>query len=110
MDYLDHEPRAWFLAEEQSILYLDARYSCSGLIDDSALIRLDEAELEAYDAGGHDYLSDLAMRIQDSAPYREESQYFSRDLYRSDPDKRFEEAVTQAIADHTWSAEHRQTP
>ncbi len=110
MHYVDHEPRAWFLVEEQSILYLDARYSYSGLIDNSALIRLDESELEAYHAGGHDYISDLAMRIQDSAPYQEESQYFSRDLYRSDPDKRFQEAVTGAIANHTWSAEHRRTP
>lgn len=110
MHYLDHEPRAWFLVEEESILYLEARYSYSGLIDSSALIRLDESELEAYHVGGHDYLSDLAMRIQDSAPYREESPYFSRDLYRSDPDKRLREAVTGAIADHTWSAEHPGEP
>jgi hypothetical protein len=45
MRYVDHEPAAWFLVEDDGIHYLDARYSYSALIDDSALIRLDDTEL-----------------------------------------------------------------
>ncbi|CAN5586432.1 hypothetical protein BH10ACT7_BH10ACT7_15230 [soil metagenome] len=107
MHYVDHEPGAWFLVEQQGILYLDARYSYSALIDDSALIRLNEAELTAYRAGGHDYLSGLAQGIHNSAPYRDESQYFGRNLYWDPDGKAYRDEVASAIADHTWIAEQR---
>lgn len=107
MHYVDHEPGAWFLVEQQGVLHLDARYSYSALIDDSALIRLNEAELTAYRAGGHDYLSGLAQGIHNSAPYREESAYFVRNLYRSPEGRSYREAVSAAIVDHTWRAEQR---
>lgn len=105
--YVDHEPGMWFLVEQEGSLYLDARYSYSALIDDSALIRLSDAEHTTYLAGGHDALSDLAGRVHNSAPYRSESPFFSRDLYRSADGAQYREAVSAAIADHTWIAEHR---
>ena len=107
MRYLDHHPGAWFLLEQDGVLYLDARYSYSAVIDDSALIRLDDTESEAYRRGGHDYLSGLARRIHNSAPYAQTSRFYGRDLYRGPGGTRYREAVAVAIADHTWAAEQR---
>ncbi len=107
MHYLDHESGTWFLLGHRGGVYLDARYSYSALIDDSALIRLDDAELEAYRSGGHEYLTDLATRIHHSAPYLESSRYFPRDLYRGPEGARYRQVVADAIADHTWIADHR---
>jgi hypothetical protein len=106
MRYVDHEPAAWFLVEDEGVLYLDARYTYSALIDDSALIRLDDTELRGYLSGGRDYISDLARGIDHSAPYRVESAYFARDLYRSPGGPKLRDAVGAAIVDHTWAA-HR---
>ncbi|MFI5427523.1 hypothetical protein [Aeromicrobium sp. UC242_57] len=107
MQYVDHEPAAWFLVEQQGILYLQARYSYSAIIDDSALIRLDDSEVKAYRARGHNYLSALARRIHDSAPYQEESPYYPRNLYRQPGGTQYREAVTTAIVNHTWIAQQR---
>ena len=108
MRYVDHEPGMWFLVEQHGDLFLDARYSYSAMIDDSALIRLDAAEVRAYRAGGHDYLTDLARGIHHSAPYRAESRYYARDLYGRDEDGRgLRDAVRAAIADNTWAAERK---
>jgi hypothetical protein len=107
MRYVDHEPAAWFLVDDEGALYLDARYSYSALIDDSALIRLDDTESRGYRAGGHDYLSDLARGIHHSAPYLAESAYFSRDLYRGPTGRELRDAVGVAIADHTWAARRK---
>jgi hypothetical protein len=107
MHYVDHEPGSWFLVEQQGVLHLDARYSYSAIIDDSALIRLDESETDSYRARGHDYVSGLARRIRDSAPYSQESPYRDRDLYRGPDGKAYRAAVTSAVANHTWLAEQR---
>lgn len=107
LQYVDHARGGWFLLRQRSDLYLDARYSSSGIIDDSVLIRLDESECEAYRTGGHDYLSDLAMRIQNSSAFLAQSPYYPRDLYRSTDGKRYRREVSAAIADHTWMAERR---
>ncbi len=107
MHYLDHEPGAWFLLEHQGHVYLDARYGHSALIDDSALIRLNAAEVEAYRIGGHEYLNDLAGRIHHSGPYLEASRCFPRDLYRGSGGPTYRRAVAEAVADHTWIAERR---
>jgi hypothetical protein len=109
MHYVDHEPGAWFLVERQGTLYLDARYSYSAVIDDSALIRLDDAEAAEYRTGGHDYLSRLAERIHNSGPYRKESPYHARNLYRGPDGKELREAVSAAIVNHTWLAQQRGT-
>lgn len=109
MRYLDHEPGGWFLLEQDGVLYLDARYSYSALIDDSALIRLNATELKAHRLGGHDYLSDLATRIHNSAPYAENSRFFARDLYRGDDRARFRKAVADALANHTGRGRARST-
>jgi hypothetical protein len=107
MQYVDHEPAVWFLVEQDGVLYLDARYSYSAIIDDSALIRLDDAELEVYRAGGHEALTELARRIHDSAPYRDESPYYTRNLYRGPDAKAYRTAVTAAVVNHTWIAQQR---
>ncbi|MFT3861943.1 hypothetical protein [Micropruina sp.] len=101
MRYLDHEPGGWFLLEQDGSRYLDARYSYTALVDDCALIRLSDAELKAYRLGGHDYLSDLATRIHNSAPYLEKSRFFSRDLYRGPDGPQYRRAVHDALAGHT---------
>lgn len=107
MRYVDHEPAVWFLVEDAGVLFLDARYSYSALIDDSALVRLDATEVGRYREGGRAYLGELARRIHDSGPYVVESPYFARDLYRGPDGARLREAVGAAIAEHTWAAEHR---
>lgn len=107
MEYLDHEPGGWFLLQQDGVLYLDARYGYSAVIDDSALIRLDETECEAYRLGGRAYLSDLATRIHDSAPYLADSRFFPRDLYRGPDGARYRRAVTDAVVDHTWITTRR---
>jgi hypothetical protein len=107
MRYVDHEPGTWFLVEDEHARYLDARYSYSAVIDDSVLIPLDETELEAYRAGGHDALTDLARRVHNSAPYRPESPFFERNLYRGADGEAYRSAVATAIAEHTWLAEQR---
>lgn len=50
--YVEHEPGMWFLvAQHGDGLLLDARYSYSAIIDDSALIRLDDGERRAFAEG-----------------------------------------------------------
>lgn len=83
LEVVDFQPGAWFLLQRgDGTLLLDARYSYSALIDDSAVVVLSESERAAYDAGGSDYLDDLQQRIHHSAPYREESPWHDRDLTR----------------------------
>lgn len=100
MKVIDHLPAGWFLLEHDSRLYLDARYSYSAVIDDSALVELDQQELAAYREGGHEYISELAEAIHMSAPYREGSPYFSRDLYRGDQGRHWRAQVAAAVAAH----------
>jgi hypothetical protein len=109
MHYVDHEPGAWFLVEQQGAPYLDLRYTVNQMVDDSALIRLDESELAAYRTGGHDYLSQLAQRVRDSAPYSEKSPYYERDLRRGPDGKAYRDAVSAAIVNHTWLARQRRS-
>ncbi|MDR6174237.1 hypothetical protein QE364_000735 [Nocardioides zeae] len=107
MHYVDHEPGAWFLVEERGVLLFDARYVVGSMADDSALVRLDEGELAAYRAGGHDYLTALARRIHDGSPHREDSVFRGRDLYRGPDAERLRAEVSAAIRDHTWLAAQR---
>lgn len=100
MKVVDDLPGGWFLLEQDGRLYLDARYSYSAVIDDSALVELDQQELAAYRAGGHEYIHQLATAIHMSAPYREESPYFSRNLYRGDRGPSWRSAVSSAVAAH----------
>ena len=109
LQYVDHKPGGWFLLRRGEELYLDARYSYSGTIDSSALILLDEMELATYRASGRDYLSDLGMRIHNNGPFRKESPYFERDLYRGPDRERYRREVSAAVADHTWMAQQRRS-
>lgn len=109
MKYVDHQPGGWFLVQQGDRLYLQARYSYSAIIDDSALIELDASERESYRARGHDYLSELAERVHMSAPYQSDSPYYGRDLYRrgGDTNRDYRSEVRAAIVNHTWLAEQR---
>lgn len=104
LHYLDHEPAAWFLVGAGDVLYLDARYSFSALIDTSALISLADEEVAGYRAGGHGYLSELAQRVHMSAPYLPESPYYARDLFRGPDAETYRALVSAAIREHTWAA------
>ncbi len=109
MQYVDHRPGGWFLVRQGDTLYLQARYSYSAIIDDSALIELGTVERDGYRRGGHKYLSELAERIHMSAPYREESPHHARDLYQrgGEPGRDYRSEVGAAISNHTWLAEQR---
>lgn len=107
MRYRDHEPGRWFLVEKRGELYLDARYNLSNMIDDSALIQLDDSEALAYELGGHDYIARLAKQVHDDPPHREKSRYHSRDLYQSPEGRAYRDAVGRAIVNHTWLAQQR---
>ncbi|QSR25314.1 hypothetical protein CFH99_06720 [Nocardioides aromaticivorans] len=109
MQYVDHRPGGWFLVRQGDALYLDARYSYSAMIDDSALIELGAVEREDYRKRGHQYLDELAERIHMSAPYQPESPYHARDLYRrgDGTGRDFRAEVGAAISNHTWLAEQR---
>lgn len=104
---VDTEDGAWFLVEWGSALYLDARYSYSALIDDSALIRLDETELAAYERGGHGYLNDLAERVHMSAPYQSTSTFHARNVYLHDGMGWLRGAITAAVITHRMRREGR---
>ncbi|WP_146080537.1 MULTISPECIES: hypothetical protein [unclassified Pseudoclavibacter] len=108
MRYVDHEPGRWFLVAQGERLYLDARYVVTNMVDDSALICLDEDELEQHRLAGRTYLSELAERIHNGSPHRETSPYFSRDLRRGPEGAAYREAVSRAIVNHTWLASQRQ--
>ena len=67
MRVLDHEPRAWFLLDDNGALHLDAHCSHSA-VDFCVLIALDATERAAFKEGGHGYLDRLAHDIHYSAP------------------------------------------
>ena len=105
---VDHEPGTWFLLTQHGDhLLLDARYSYSAIIDDAALIRLDDSERRAFADGGHDAMTRLARRIHHGAPYQPGSPFFVRDLYRGPDGRAWRDAVGAAIAERTWAAEQR---
>jgi len=107
MHYVDHQPGSWFLVEQQGSLFFEARYVRNSMMDSSALIRLDQAETDAYGSGGRDYLSELAKRMDRSGPYKDESPYFQRDLYRGPESDAWTRNFAAAVVNHTWIAEQR---
>lgn len=109
MRYVDHEPGSWFLVEQHGDLYLESRYAISSMVDDQSLIRLDDSERRQYRDGGHDYLTGLARRIDDSSPHRDGSPFHLRDLLRHpDGGRDYSKEVRAAIANHTWLAQQKQ--
>ncbi len=109
MRYVDHEPGSWFLVEQHGDLYLDSRYTISSMLDDSCLIRLDDAERRQYHEAGRDSLTDLARRIDSSGPRREGSPFHLRNLRLYPDDGRdYSSEIRAAIADHTWLARQKQ--
>ena len=109
MKYLDHNPGQWFLLQWQGALYLNYRYSHTDIADDSAFMKLSNEERYQYDTRGREALQELAEAARNSGPYRKESPYYERNLFRGPGSKELSSAVGTAIADHTLSAEHPQT-
>lgn len=67
MKVIDHQPHAWFLLDDQGVLYLDV--NCShGAVGYSVLVALNAGETSAYADQGRAYIDDLAQDIQNSAP------------------------------------------
>lgn len=67
MTVIDHEPSAWFLVRDGERLLLDVNCSHSA-VSYQFLMVLDETEREAYAARGHTFISELAGKVQYSAP------------------------------------------
>lgn len=107
LHYVDHEPGAWFLVRRKDALFLDARYVVSSMVDASALVRLDAADVEAYRTDGRSYLSELARSIHDGSPHRETSPFYARNLFGGSDGKQWRDAVATAIVNHTWLAQQR---
>ncbi|MFT4299765.1 MAG: hypothetical protein QM597_09050 [Aeromicrobium sp.] len=107
MRYVDHEPGAWFLVERAGAFFLEARYVVSSMLDDSALIELDETEVEAYRTEGHEYVDRLARRVHDGSPHLTDSPWYARNLLRGPDAKQLRDEVTAAIVNHTWLAQQR---
>ena len=85
MTVIDHEPSAWFLVRDGERLLLDVNCSHSA-VSYPFLMALNETEREAYAARGHQFISELAEKIQDSAPgvIGNVSPYRDRDLRGAD--------------------------
>ena len=107
MRYVDHRPGSWFLAEHESGWYFESRYNRSRMVDGSCLIRLDPSEVEGYRAGGREYLTLLAGRIDDSQPWTDESHYGRRHLaLTAEPEAtRLRADFDAAVANHRWTAQ-----
>src|SRR4051794_3921298 len=67
MQVIDHEPSGWFLVQDGSRLLLDVNCSHSA-VSYEFLMELDEHEKASYAAGGHEFISVLAGKVQCSAP------------------------------------------
>jgi hypothetical protein len=67
MQVIDHEPSGWFLVRDGGRLLLDVNCSHSA-VSYEFLMELDEQERTAYAAGGHEFISLLAQKVQYSAP------------------------------------------
>jgi hypothetical protein len=79
------------------------------MVDDSCLIRLNDAERRQYDEAGRDSLTALARRIDSSSPHREESPFHLRNLLRHpDGGRDYSAEFRVAIAGHTWLARQKQ--
>jgi hypothetical protein len=85
MTVVDHEPSQWFLVKDGERLLFDV--NCShGALSYEFLMELNASEREGYTVRGHQFLSDLAEKIQDSAPgaLGSVSPYRERALLESD--------------------------
>jgi hypothetical protein len=67
MRVIDHEPSCWFLVQDGARLLLDV--NCShGAVSYPFSMELNAAEKQGHSTRGHDFLSELAEKIQYSAP------------------------------------------
>ncbi|GMM60892.1 hypothetical protein [Novosphingobium pituita] len=81
MNVIDHQPHAWYLLEDNGVLFIDAACSHS-FVDYSVLIELDKQELQNFESDGRSFLDQLAYDIHYSAPgvRGSNSPYKSRNL------------------------------
>lgn len=67
MHVIDHEPSGWFLVVEDGRLLLDVNVSHS-FVSYNFLMELNHQESAEYASNGHEFISELAKKIQYSAP------------------------------------------
>jgi hypothetical protein len=86
MTVIDHEPSGWFLVRDGERLLLDVNCSHSAA-SYQFLMELNASERAAYAAHGHAFISELAEKIQYSAPgvLGTTSPYRERILRGADP-------------------------
>jgi hypothetical protein len=54
MNVIDHQPHAWYLLEDNGVLFIDAACSHS-FVDYSVLIELDKQELQNFESDGRSF-------------------------------------------------------
>jgi hypothetical protein len=83
MRVVDHEPQWWFLLEDEGSLFLDANCNHSAVGYDF-LVELSAEEHRAYEHEGREFLSRLAIEIQETAPIVKgsTSRFKGRDMSR----------------------------
>ncbi len=101
MTVIDYEPSGWFLVRDGERLLLDVNCSHSA-VSYGFSMELNERESQGYAAGGHKFLSELAEKIQYSAPgvIGNVSPYRERRLQGADLSKLDEVTIA-------WVQEHR---
>jgi hypothetical protein len=67
VEVIDHESQFWFLLQDSADLLLDV--SCEhSFIGYTFLMKLNQEEVDGYRGGGRDHLTELATKINFSAP------------------------------------------
>ena len=101
---VDHEPAAWFLVQDGKRLLFDV--NCShGAVSHEFLMELNASERADYAARGRRFLSELAERIQSSAPGARESASPYRERLLQGPDRaRANEASIAWLKDRAGAA------
>jgi hypothetical protein len=101
MTVIDYEPSGWFLVRDGERLLLDVNCSHSA-VSYGFSMELNECESLGYAAAGHKFLSELAEKIQYSAPgvIGNVSPYRERRLQGEDLSRLDEVTIT-------WMQEHR---
>ena len=95
MTVIDQEPSGWFLVRDGERLLLDVNCSHSA-VSYQFLMELNGVEREAYAARGHSFMSELAEKVQYSAPgvIGNVSPYRERNLRGADRSKVDEVTIT----------------
>ncbi len=100
MNVIDSEPSGWFLLRDGERLLLDVNCSHSAVSYEFSM-QLNQPEAQAYAAGGHNFISELAEKIQYSGPgvIGNVSPYRERQLQGADRTK-MNEVILSWVKEH----------